>query len=138
MTAISSQGVQLKRGNGAQPEVFTSIGQIVTFSGPGGTATVIDATHLGSTAKEKVMGLADEGQLTFDIQYDPANVQHKALIDDRADKVARSFMLVLADADASEIEFTAYVTGFSIEGGVDALVMASVTLEITGAITWPA
>jgi hypothetical protein len=58
--AIESQGVELKRYNGAS---YDLIPEIKSFTGPGGSATVIDVTDLQSVAKEKRMGLPDEGQL---------------------------------------------------------------------------
>jgi len=137
MSEILSQGCVLKRGDGAGPEVFTAVGQVTKFTGPGGSATVIDASNLDSTAKEKMMGLRDEGSYSFDINYDPADTQHQGLIADRAAKVLRNFKVVLSDDDDSEIAFSGFVLGFQIQGAVDDLVTASVTIEISGAVTWP-
>ncbi|MFO7905800.1 MAG: phage tail tube protein [Pirellulaceae bacterium] len=133
--ALDAQGIELKIGDGEDPEEFTVIPEIKTFSGPGGSATVIDVTDLQSAAKEKRMGLQDEGQLTFDINYIPADTEHAALRTARADQAETNFEMVFTDDPETTWAFSAFVTGFSVSGGVDGVVEASVTLEITGAIT---
>jgi predicted secreted protein len=126
----------IKIGNGASPEVFSTISEIKTFSGPTGSAAVIDVTDLSSTAKEKRMGLADEGQLSFTINYIPDNTQHTLLRTRRASRDETDFKMVFTDDSPSTTwSFSAFVTGFAVSGAVDNVVEANVTLEITGSIT---
>ena len=133
--ALEAQGTLLKIGNGATPEIFTKISEIKTFSGPGGSASVIDVTDINSTAKEKRMGLADEGQLSFTINYIPDDTQHKALRAARASREETNFKLVFTDDSPSTTwDFAGFVTGFSVSGSVDNVIEASVTIEITGSI----
>jgi hypothetical protein len=130
--AIEAQGVIIARGVGT---VYTTIPEIKSFSGPGGSATIIDVTDLLSTAKEKRMGLPDEGQLQFTINYIPDNAVHQGLRDDRMDRVERDFRITFTDSSPkTKWDFSAFVSGFSVSGAVDNVVEAQVTLEITGAI----
>jgi len=134
--ALEAQGMELKIGDGASPEVFTAISEIKTFTGPGGSATVIDVTDLSSAAKEKRMGLADEGQLSFTINYIPTDDEHAALREARATREETNFQLVFTDDSPSTTwSFSGFVTGFSVSGAVDGVVEANVTIEITGAIS---
>ena len=134
--ALEAQGMLIKIGNGASPQVFSTISEIKTFSGPTGSAAVIDVTDLSSTAKEKRMGLADEGQLSFTINYIPDNTQHTLLRTRRASRVETDFKMVFTDDSPSTTwSFSAFVTGFAVSGAVDNVVEANVTLEITGSIT---
>lgn len=134
--ALEAQGMELRIGNGASPEVFTAISEISTFSGPGGAATIIDVTDLSSLAKEKRMGLADEGQLSFTINYIPNDTQHALLRTQRANRQETNFKLIFTDDSPSTTwSFAAFVTGFSVTAAVDGVVQANVTLEITGAIS---
>ena len=105
---------------------MTAIGQITGFNGPSGSAGVIDVTSLASTAKEKLMGLRDEGQVTLDVLYDPATADaslHNALKEDRATRTLRKFEIALTD-QASTVStslptfhsFDAYVTGYGDNG----------------------
>lgn len=133
--AIEAQGITIKRGTGSGPIVYATIPEIKSFSGPGGSASVIDVTDLSSTAKEKRMGLADEGQLQLTINYIPDNTVHMALRADRASRAKTPFQILFTDVGLTTWSFNAYVTGFNVSGGVDGVVEAQVTLEITGAIT---
>lgn len=134
--ALEAQGTVLKIGNGASPEVFSAISEIKTFTGPGGSAAVIDVTDLSSAAKEKRMGLADEGQLSFTIHYIPNDTQHALLRTKRATRVETNFKLVFTDASpATTWSFSGFVTNFAVSGAVDGVIEANVTIEITGAIT---
>jgi len=133
---IESQGCTLARGNGAGPEVFTAIGEVISFQGPGGSASVIDVTNLSSTAKEKRMGLMDEGQITFELNLDTDDTMQTGLRSDRTARTLRNFRLTLTDTPATVLSFSAYVLAFSIQGAVDDVVKASCTLEISGAVVW--
>ena len=134
--ALEAQGMLIKIGNGASPEVFSTISEIKTFSGPTGSAAVIDVTDLSSSAKEKRMGLADEGQLSFTINYIPDNTQHTLLRTRRASRDETDFKMVFTDdSPSTNWSFSAFVTGFAVSGAVDNVVEANVTLEITGSIT---
>jgi hypothetical protein len=133
--ALESQGMEIKIGDGNSPETFTAIPEIKTFTGPGGSAAVIDVTDLSSAAKEKRMGLADEGQLSFTINYIPTNTEHEALRDARATRVETNFQMVFTDDSPSTVwDFSGFVTGFAVSGAVDGVVEANVTIEITGEI----
>ena len=127
--AIESQGVTLTWNS-------ELVGEITGFSGPGGSASIIDVSHLGSTRREKRMGLPDEGQLTLELSLVPGNAGQVALRNDRASRTQREVVLTLTDAGDTTLTFQAYCTQFSIQGGTDAKVAASVSLEITGAVVW--
>lgn len=134
--AIEAQGTLLQIAPGNSPDNYDTIAEIKTFTGPGGSATVIDVTDLSSTSKEKRMGLPDEGQLSFTINYIPNNVEHAQLRADRASRVLRNFRIQFNDGSpATTWSFSGYVMGFSVSGAVDAVIEANVTIEITGSIT---
>lgn len=132
--AITAQGIKVKRGSGS-PVSYTDIPEIISFNGPGGAGQVIDITNLDSAAIEKMMGLPDEGQLSFDINYVPDNAVHAALRSDRNAQSLVPIKMVFTDGGSTEWTFNAYVTGFTVQGGVNNVLRATVTLEITGAIT---
>lgn len=137
MASLETQGVTIARGDGATPtEVFTVIGELVSFQGPGGSASVIDVTHLGSAAKEKRVGLMDEGQFTFELNLDTSDAQQTGLRADRTARVLRNFELTLTDSPATVISFSAYVLSVPIQGAVDDKIGSSITLEISGPVTW--
>lgn len=133
--ALSSQGIQIAIGSGS-PVTYNKIPEVKTFNGPGGAGQVLDGTDLDSVAMEKIMGLPDEGQLTIDINYLPDDTYHAALRTARANQTLTPFKITFTDDSPATVwTFNGYVTGFTVTGGVNSVVTASVTIEITGAIT---
>jgi hypothetical protein len=113
------------------------IGELTDFNGPGGSASEIDVTHLGSSAREFVMGLKDSGTVTAELQFKPGDVG-QVFLRKRQEvlSVPTTFLLYLSDTSNTQLTFDAYVQGFSISGAVDDKVTASVTLRITGEVIW--
>ncbi|MFZ2738091.1 MAG: phage tail tube protein [Burkholderiaceae bacterium] len=131
-TAIAAQGIVIARFGAS---TFETIPNVVSFQGPGGQASVIDVTNLASTAKEKRMGLRDEGQLSLTLHFNPDDTVHQGLRTDRSNRTRRQFRITFTDATPVTWTFYGFVTQFSVQGGVDAVVESSVTIEIDGDIT---
>lgn len=131
-TAIAAQGIAIARFGAS---TFETIPNVVSFQGPGGQASVIDVTNLASTAKEKRMGLRDEGQLSLTLHFNPDDTVHQGLRTDRSNRTRRQFRITFTDATPVTWTFYGFVTQFSVQGGVDAVVESSVTIEIDGDIT---
>lgn len=134
-SALTSQGMTFGRGDAASPEVYTTIPEITTISGPGGSASEIDVTDLSSTAKEFRLGLQDEGSISFTINYIPGNTVHAGLRTDRAASTLRNFRIAFTDSPQTTWTFAGYVNGFTVDNGVDNVTTASVTIRISGVIT---
>lgn len=135
MSGKLANGIVLKMGSTAP----VTIGNVTSFDGPGGSAIIVDATTLASTAMEKLQGLRDEGQFSFEINYSPADASHEALTEARASGDIQPFVVSIptGEATTADIEFDGLVSGFAVKGAVNALVTASVTIEVTGPVTWP-
>ena len=58
MSGINAFGTQLKRGDGAGPEVFTSIADATGISGPGLSRETLDVTSHGSPDVSQPSGTA--------------------------------------------------------------------------------
>lgn len=134
-SALESQGMLFQRAADGSPTVYQTIPEVKTFSGPSGSASVIDTTDLSSTSKEKRLGLADSGQIQLTINYIPTNAVHALLRADWVSGDIRGFKMVYTDSGVTEHLFQGFVSGFAISGGVDGVVEASVTIEISGSIT---
>jgi len=140
--AIESQGAIFFWSTTTAASTSTShaVAEVVGFNGPTGSANVIDCSHLASTAKEKLIGLRDEGQVTLDVNFRPGTTAQDYLRNCRANRLMRKGVIQLNDNTTevarTKVIFDAYVSGFSITGAVDQIVKGSVTLEITGACTF--
>jgi hypothetical protein len=137
VNALESQGIALYIDTGAvSPTVWTQIPDARDISFRTGSAAVIDVTDLSSTAKEKRMGLADEGQCTFTLMFRPKNAAHAELLQGKADRQVRDFKLVLTDSPTpTTYYFSGFVLSVPLTANVDAVIESNVTIEITGAVT---
>jgi len=132
---VESQGTQLQIGDGASPEAFTLIPQLVSLGGPGGSATVIDISTLDSTGREKAMGLADSGQITCEMVYNPQNTVHAGLFSKWKARTQHNFRIVFTDSPSTQYDFAGYVLEFAHNFSVDEVTTVSMTIEVTGSIT---
>ena len=132
--AISGFGTILKRGDGAVPEVFTTIAEVKSLSGPGLTLETIDVTHHQSTGgwREFIGGLLDGGEVTFDVNFIPSNQTQDNLWTDLQNRTLRNFELEFPDPGSTTWSFSALVTGFEESAPIDDVLGASVTLKISG------
>lgn len=133
---IQAQGTLLHINVDGSPTAFQKIGNIQTYSGPGGQGSMLDASNLDSVMKEKLPGLPDEGTFTFGINLDPSDPVHQAVRNARRDRTLCEFRITFPNAAATKAYFFGYVTGFTVAGGVDQVVKSNVTVEIDGQVNW--
>ncbi len=140
MTNYASFGTLLQIGDGATPENFTTVAQVRDITGPGfavGTKDVTADTSAGAW-REKVATLKDGGQVRCTITWDPPAATHDATTGILADmwaRTLRNWHLVFPDAGAAYFAFAAFIVAFEPASPVDGSLDASVTLELSGAVT---
>lgn len=124
-------------GGSAGTEAFTAIAEVKGFSGPNETAELIDVTHLQSdnARREYLSSLLDSGEISFDINFLPANANQAGLRSDLNARTRRNFQIVFSDTAATTWQFAAFVTAHSVNAQIGDILSGSVTLKITGAIT---
>jgi hypothetical protein len=125
------------------PGDFTRVGGVSGIRDiRSGTAAEIDVSDLQSTAKEFVLGLADNGSMSFDLFYDQADPGQITLEQLRESSASASFRVGVRNplqagspTGFTLLSFTGFVATFPITLGVDAAVTGTCTVRITGAIT---
>lgn len=132
--AIRTQGTIIGVASATPPVTYVTIGEVISFDGPGGKAQIIDVSNLASTAKEKLPGLPDEGQFTLTVNYVSTDPGQSDLAAARLAQSIRHFKVTLVDGGLAT--FDAYVLEFKISGKADSKVEASIGMEITGLATW--
>lgn len=138
MAKVSAFGTQLFRGTSGGG---TAYAQVMSITGPALSADVIDVTTMDSTNawEEAVVGVLRSGDITMDIQYDPADATHKnagnGLLADFLGRASTTFTIVFSDSGTTEWTFSAFVTGFTPSMPVDGSLTASVTFKVTGDVT---
>ncbi|GIJ36683.1 phage tail tube protein [Micromonospora andamanensis] len=132
MAGIDGFGTQLQRGDGAEPEVFTALGNSTNISGPGLSRETLDVTaHDSPDAWMEHLGsLKDGGEVSVDVNYDPD--KHDLLIADFDDDEPRNYRLVFPTSPATTWAFTAILTGFEPSAPYDDKLSASLTYKISG------
>ncbi len=117
------------------------IGEIVSIDGPSGSVNVIDITNLGSTAREKLVGIQDEGQVSMEVLSNfttgSTEINQWKLRDLRQQGTLSFFDLVFADetrndtAEPSAYSWEGFVTNYGNAVALDDAVKTAITLEIS-------
>lgn len=81
--------------------------------------------------REFVSGMKDAGELSMEINYDPA--LHGTLFS--AIGSERNHRITLSDSGAAVVSFAAFITKMSAQAPYDDKLSASVSLKVTGAVT---
>jgi predicted secreted protein len=131
--AVLGYQTLLKRGNGADPETFTTIGEVLDITGPSSSMDTVEVTNQDSpnNYKEYIAGLLDGGEVSFDCNF--TNVASQTnVIADHQNRTLRNFQMVLPLAGNPTWSFTGYVTSFDNSQPVQDKITASFSIKITG------
>lgn len=133
--ALFAHGTLLKIGDGGGSEVFTTIAEVKTISGPGIKLNTVSATSHDSPnhTMEVIAGLIDPGQVTFDINYIPTAATHNVttgLLRDLKNRTKRNFQLVFVDTTVWS--FAAFVAQFTPDEPIDNVLNAKIILQVSG------
>lgn len=128
-------------GNGSLVKVTitgtpTTIGQLVSFSGPNATAASIDTTGLATTAKTSIAGMPDWGDFSFVANLDHSDTTHAKLITSFNAGTIDTWGLYYADTNAATVTFSGHITSLTFaEAAVDNIVRVNCTVKVTAAPT---
>ncbi len=76
-----AQGTELQYGDGGAPPEFTSIGEIVSITGPSMSAEAIDLTDLDDAAMVFASdGTEDSGEISLEINFDEDDATHTVMV----------------------------------------------------------
>lgn len=133
--AVHTKGTKLLRGTGTgSPETFQQVMTIKSVSGPNPTRTEVDVTTLASTAKEILLGLKDNGEMSFPGLFDGDDLVQQAIIGDLGSDTPGNWRVEIPDG--TKIAFSAFVKSFPLDLNADAAVGFTMGLRLTGDITW--
>jgi predicted secreted protein len=131
-SAIAARGTQLQR-------VTTTIGEVLKIDQSGKKADLADVTNMDSPSafKEFLPTLLDSGEVKFEVNFLPANTSQADCLADFNGQVLSAWKIVLP-ATAGHWDFSAYVTGYDVAMDITKQVTGSITLKITGPVTYTA
>lgn len=127
----------LKRGDGNSPEAFTTLYEVTSIGDFGETSDLVEVTHMLSTQKEFIHGLADGSEFTVTTNYLYSTSTHAALVTDVRNKTARNFQLFLPNLSV-KFYFSALVRSWNLTGLTPNTAMNMVFgFKLTGGVTGP-
>lgn len=127
-------GSLFKIGNGATPEVFTTVAEVTGIKPPNFARDAIDATHEESPGsfREFIPGLSDAGEISFDVNFVPGSASTVILL---AERTAAAGNKKIVFPNGETLSFSAFMTGFEPDAPLDDKMSASVTYKVTGDYT---
>jgi len=136
MSGRDGFGTIFKRGDGATPtELFTAIANVTNIGGPKRSRETIDVTAHDSPGQwmEFIGGLKDGGEISLDINYDPAEATHD-LDDDFDDTVPRNYQVVILPDTIDEYTWSisGIMTALEDEFPYDDKMARSMTIKVSG------
>lgn len=134
--AIESQGIVVYWTTSTSFSTAQIVNEVISVGGPGISAGKIDTTTLTSTAKEYIIGLRDNGDLSLDMIYNSTDAGQLALRNDLSARTKRRIGIKIPDASTTLWHCEGYCTNWSLSGSVDNVQKVSATIGLTGAITW--
>lgn len=113
------------------------VGEVVGFSGPGMSASPIDVTNLTSTAKEKLIGVYDGGQITMNVNMLVTDGGQTLLRQSMAQRTKGVLLVQLSTAATTQkFAVEGYVSGINITGSVDNKLAGDITIAISGGVSF--
>ncbi|MBZ2172192.1 phage tail tube protein [Nitratidesulfovibrio sp. SRB-5] len=128
-----SKGSVLKLGDGAEPEVFTTLPGLTKLSIDGISKDDIDVTDLESDGKEYAPGLADYGSFSAEGIWDDTNAQHLALLDLLGSGEVQNWQVVTSAG--TKWGFSGYVKSLPLNWETNNVQRFSLTIKVSGKVT---
>ncbi len=123
-------------GDGGSP-VLQEIEEVNNITGPDGKAKLIDTTHLRSTGKEYLPGIADFGQISLDMNFTGKRNQIFLRNMYATQSDAKTFRILVPDgAGFHAFTFSAIVTSWNLDLKTDDKAGLKATLQVTGGVVY--
>lgn len=131
-------GAEFWLDNAAATPVLTELGEITGISLPNPQVSDVEATHFKSPdrRREYISGLVEDGEGTFEMNYDPGSATDALIREALADGATRGYKIALPDGEDNwEITGDCIVKGYVRNVPIDDRMTASLTVRFTGAST---
>lgn len=133
-----ANGTLFKVGDGASPEVYTTIPEVMRLTGPTIRFDMLDVTSHDTVGffREYIPGLADGERVTSTINWRPSNTVHKGLRVDSYARSNRNFRVVFPDSADNTVTMGSFVETVGIKADIGTVLVADLVVKITGQPVW--
>lgn len=131
-------GALLKVGDGASPEVFTTVPEVKRMRGPAVRFDLIDVSSHDTVGafREYIPGFADGDAITGEGNWRPSNTVHKNIRIDAYAQTKRNFKLIFADISDNNVLCNTFIQNWEPREDAGSPLLYDFSLKITGAPTW--
>lgn len=149
MAAFTSFGTTLKVGALAgTPPAYNApsavVGEIISLNLDGIKLNTIDVSNLGNQFRTYAAGLIDSGTVSLEVNLDPDDAQQVTVLGQLDNTAAttrpvlKSWLITFGSAanPGATFSFIGFVTDFSVKGAMDSAVTASISVKISGSVTF--
>lgn len=127
---------RFKLGNGAAPEVFSALAEVVSLTPPSKAFGEVQTTHLGTPGAMHTYRptLGDPGEVPVTINYVPGGTEESAILA-MFDRSTRSFEIEYPNG--ARVQFRGFARNFEPgEVGLEELLQCSFTIRVSGSPTY--
>lgn len=141
--ALKAQQSRILVETGGSP-TLVEIEEVNNITGPDGKAKLIDTTHLRSTGKEYLRGIADFGQISLDMNFTdnaPGQIFLRDMYITQLGPTAepKHFRIMVPASDGSSFhvfDFLAICTSWNLDLKTDDKAGLKATIQVTGAVDY--
>jgi hypothetical protein len=133
----------LQRGDGQNPETFTTVTEITKLDGPSAKVDMKEATNMssppnsqGRPVKEVIPGAEDPGTITAEFSWVPGNAQHAGIFSDMHGGVLRNWKIVMPAQIGKSFSCAGYVSEFGPSYPVDDRIVGKISIEVSGPVAF--
>jgi len=150
MAAFTSFGTTLKVGvatGGAYSAPSAAVGEILSLNLDGIKLNTIDVSNLGNQFRTYAAGLIDSGTVSLEVNLDPDDAQQLSVVQQldvtaaTTRPVVKSWLITFGNGvggsnPGATFSFVGFVTDYSVKGAIDSAVTASISIKISGSVTF--
>jgi len=134
MTVYKAFGTKFEWHNGT---ALAQVVQCTNINGPSMAVASQPTMHMETAGGEATFlpTTTDNGEISLEIEYDPDDVVHQALITDCRARTIRAWKITLTDPTPRTKAGSGFITGNAEPRDFGGILMLSITIKVTGQVT---
>jgi predicted secreted protein len=122
----------------ASPVAYVTIGEVTNITLPAVSRDAVDATHTESTGgyREAIPGLKDNGEVTIEMNYVHQSASDVLIRAQFALDTLTQCKILFDTSPEDGVSFNAIVTGYEVAAPIEDKVSATLTLKVSGVVTY--